>query len=214
MARIYTTQELLQILTQEREACLRGQRLKITSPATTFNPVVDPFLNVEGIQKFTAFCDFREAIHDYQRKYNVSGLIWRTCSFRGRYAESRQSQTLHYPDIDDQLIALPEDLATLALYRGSVVQFWVEVTQEMDYYLQQDKQTPHRPVSRIEIDQIAEQAEWATLHKLETLNAQELAIQLGWGNPKEALYQKNWPQSGCRFIHAVEPGDRPKSAYY
>lgn len=206
MARIYTTQELLQILTQEREACLRGQRLKITSPATTFNPVVDPFLNVEGIQKFTAFCDFREAIHDYQRQYGVSGLIWRTCTFKGR--------SLHYPEIDDHLIALPEDLATLTMYLGSIYLFWREVTQDMEYYLQRDKQTPHYPIGVEEIDPIVTRAEWASLHKLETATALELAIQLGWGNPKEALYQKNWPQSGCQFIHAVEPGHLPRSAYY
>ncbi len=205
MTQIRTTQELSQILAQEREACLRGDRLNLTT-VTYFNPVVDPFLNVEGIQKFRAFCDFREAVHQYQRDHKISGLLWRTFTVKG--------QSLDYPELDENLVALPADLLTLAAHKGRVIDFWWQVTQGMDWYLQMDKHTPHQPILAPEVQSRAERAAWASLHKLDYAQALEITLQLGWGNPKEALYQKYWPLSGCYFIHAVGSGQFPQSAYY
>jgi hypothetical protein len=206
MARLYTTPELAQILAQERDACLRGDRLNLTTPPTLFNPVVDPFVNVEGIQKFRAFCDFRDAIHAYQQEYDVSGLVWRTFSIN--------DQSIHYPEVDEHLIALPNDLEILATYKNSVFKFWQQVTDGMALYRQMGKQTPHQPTNPNDIDQRAQRSEWAYLHKLDYPGALEIAIQLGWGNPKEALYQKYLPTSGCCFIHAVSSGQIPQGAYY
>jgi hypothetical protein len=206
MARLYTTQELARILAQERAACLRGDRLNLTTTTTRINPVVDPFVNVEGIQKFRAFCDFRDEIHEYQRQYEVSGLIWRTFTAQG--------QSIHYPEVDEHLIALPQDLKLLATYKESVLTFWQQVSQEMAVYQQMGKHVPHHPVNFRQIEYQAQRSEWAYLHKLEYPGALEITVQLGWGNPKEALYQKYWPDSGCCFIHAVASGQIPQGAYY
>ncbi|HEY9824203.1 MAG TPA: hypothetical protein V6D19_02060 [Stenomitos sp.] len=205
MAQIYTTQELARILERERAACLRGDRLNLNATAG-FNPVVDPFLNVEGLQKFSAFCDFRESVHQYQRMYQVSGLLWREFCVNG--------QSILYPEIDEHLIAIPEDLEILALYKDKVLQFWQQTTQGMALYQQVAK---HFPPSSVDLSQVEYQSlrsEWAYLHKLEYPGALEVAIQLGWGSPKEALYQKYWPGSGCCFIHAVTPGQIPQGVYY
>jgi hypothetical protein len=206
MTRLYTTQELAQILAQEREACLRGDRLNLTTPTPRVNPVVDTFVNVEGVQKFKAFCDFREAVHAYQRSHDVSGLLWRTFEVK--------SQSICFPEVDEHLIALPQDLEILATYKTAIFIYWQQAAQGMDLYRQQLKPIPAEPTTSIQAELDACQAQWAYLHKLEYAEALEITVQLGWGNPKEALYQKNWPESGCCFIHAVEPGQRLRSAYY
>jgi hypothetical protein len=205
MAQSYTTQDLAQILAREREACLRGDRLSLTASTTRFNPVVEPFVNVEGVQKFTAYCDFRDAVHDYQRTHQVSGLLWRKFTVKGL--------SLEYPEVDDHLIALPEDLEILAAHKPLVLKFWQQLATGMETYCHQAKHIPHHPVSLPQSEIQSQRSEWAYLHKLE-YPALEITLQLGWGCPKEALYQKYWPLSGCCFIHAVEPGRVPQSTYY
>jgi len=31
----------------------------------------------------------------------------------------------------------------------------------------------------------------------------EIVLQLGWGQPAEAAYKREWPASGSEYIHAV-----------
>jgi hypothetical protein len=206
MTHLYTSQELSQILAQEQHACLRGERLNLTPATTRINPVVDPFLNLEGLQKFRAFCDFRDAVHDYQRQHQVSGLVWRTFTV--------QDQSICYPEIDDHLIALEQDLAVLSAHKPLIVKFWQQTTQNLQPYQQMGKHQPHQLITAQQIDYLAQRSEWAYLHKLDYPGALEITLQLGWGSPKDALYQKYWPHSGCYFIHAVASGQVPQSAYY
>ncbi|MBD0387941.1 MAG: hypothetical protein ICV54_15870, partial [Nostoc sp. C3-bin3] len=70
MSKVYTTQELIQILAAERQACLKGKRLKLEIPVSG-NPVIDQFLITDGLQHFTAYQDFKTAIHEYQRENQV-----------------------------------------------------------------------------------------------------------------------------------------------
>jgi hypothetical protein len=84
----------------------------------------------------------------------------------------------------------------------------------MKQYQQMGKHIPHSPVSLQQIEFQSQRSEWAYLHKLEYPGALEITLQLGWGSPKEALYQKYWPLSGCCFIHAVASDQLPRSAYY
>lgn len=112
MTKVYTTEELIQILADERHACLQGQRLKLVATASG-NPVIDKFIKTDGVQKFTAYQDFKAAVHHYQREHGVSGIVWRQLMVKGK--------TLCYPEIDAQLIALPRDLETLKAVKASVV---------------------------------------------------------------------------------------------
>lgn len=43
MSKIYSTEELIQILNQERQACLKGERLNLRATPAVGNPVVDCF---------------------------------------------------------------------------------------------------------------------------------------------------------------------------
>lgn len=200
MSKVYTTQELIQILADERRACLFGQRLSLTAKASS-NPLIDKYIRSDGIQKFTAYQDFKAAVHRYQREHNVSGIVWRQLTLK--------SKTLRYPEVDAQLIALLSDLKTLKAFKASTLAFWYEITVEMDLYLSINNGKDHRLTTPADVDKIVQRTEWTSICKWENSNFLEIILQLGWGQPAEAAYKREWSVSGSEYIHAVNPGNHP-----
>lgn len=200
MSKLYSTEELIKILAQERQACLTGKRLNLTAKVSG-NPVIDVFLKTEGVQKFTAYQDFKASVHRYQREHLVSGIVWRQLTVKGK--------TLPYPVIDGELIALPSDIETLKAAKASILAFWQDVTVGMDLYLSVNNGKDYRQISSADVGRIAYRTEWVNLSKWEKANFWEMVLQLGWGKPEEAAYKRGWPTSGSEYIHAVNPGNRP-----
>lgn len=200
MTNIYNTQELIQILATERQACLKGERLKLDI-TVAINPVIDPFVRTDGFQRFTAYQDFKASIHEYQRENQVSGIIWKDMTIKGK--------NLHYPEIDAELIALESDLKILKSTKDTILEFWYLVTAEMDLYLSFSNGKQHQKVIKIDVERITQRTEWATLLKWENPNFLEIILQLGWGQPQEAAYKRGRPLAGSEFIHAVKPGCHP-----
>ena len=201
MSKIYSTEELVKILTDERRACMNGQRLNLAATPSGINPLIDRFVKPDGIQKFTAYSDFRSTIHCYQREHQVSGIVWQPITIKNK--------PFRYPKIDDQLISLDSDRTTLRAAKAAIVAFWQEVTEEMDFYLSVSCGKFYQPMSSRDLDRILHRTEWATLTcqgKNETL---EILLQLGWGKPEEALYHRGFPESGSEYIHAVQRGRVP-----
>lgn len=201
MAKIYTTQELIEILADERRACLNGQRLNLAVKASGVNPLIDKFLKPDGIQKFMAYQDFKAAVHRYQREHQVSGIIWRQLTVKGK--------TLSYPEVDAQLIALLSDIETLKAHKAPILAFWEEVSVGMDLYQSFKNGQEYELVSSADVDRIASRTEWVNLCKWENSNFLEIVLQLGWGKPEEASYKRGSLNSGSEYIHAVNPGNRP-----
>lgn len=199
MTEVYSTQDLIAILTAERQACMQGQRLNLTVQVSG-NPVIDRFLRSEGLQKFKAYQDFKATIHRYQQEHQVSGLVWRQVMVKGK--------TLRFPVVDENLIALPSDVDLLKAYQEDVLGFWYRVTTEMDLYLKATR-LGYLRVSQAEVEAIAARTEWATIWTCENSTFLEVALQLAWGKPEEASYQWGLPASGSESIHAVNPGSRP-----
>ncbi len=200
MSQVYTTQELIQILADERRACLRGQRLKL-EVTVSGNPVIDQFIKTDGLQKFTAYQDFKAAIHKYQREYKVSGIVWKTINVKGK--------TLDYPAVDSQLITLPSDLETLKNAKQSILNFWYDVTTDMDLYLSINNSKQYQSIQLIEVERIAQRTEWSSLWKWENSQFLEIILQLGWGKAESAAYKRDFPTSGSEYVHAVNPGNTP-----
>ncbi|BAT52938.1 hypothetical protein NOS3756_18800 [Nostoc sp. NIES-3756] len=200
MSKVYTTEELIQILADERQACLKGERLKL-EVTVSGNPVIDQFIRTDGLQKFTAYQDFKNAIHDYQREHQVSGIVWKEVSVKGKI--------LRYPEVDTQLTALSSDLEILQAAKNSILEFWYEVSAGMDLYLSFNNNKQHQLIFLSDVERIVQRTEWATLLKWENPNFLEIVLQLGWGNPEEASYKRGRPKSGSEFIHAVNPGNLP-----
>ncbi|BAZ65523.1 MAG: hypothetical protein KME28_13275 [Pelatocladus maniniholoensis HA4357-MV3] len=199
-SKVYTTEDLIKILAAERQACLKGDRLKLEVDVSG-NPVIDQFIRTDGLQMFTAYQDFKAAIHEYQKEYLVSGIIWREVSVKGK--------TLRYPEIDSQLIALSGDLNILKVAKNSILEFWNQVTIEMDLYLSIKNGKQYQQIIKADVDRIAHRTEWASICCFEKSNFLEIILQLGWGQPQEACYKRGFPTSGSEFIHAVNPGNHP-----
>lgn len=197
---VYTTQELIQILASERQACLEGQRLNLAVKVSG-NFLIDKYLRPDGLQKFTAYQDFKAAIHRYQRENGVSGIVRRQLTVKGK--------TLCYPEVDAQLIALPSDIEILKDFKACIIAFWNEVTVGMDIYLSFNHGKNYRQIIPIDVDRIIQRTQWANLWKSENSNFLEIVLQLGWGEPQEAAYRRGWPDSGSEYIHAVNPGNLP-----
>ncbi|MFM5891198.1 MAG: hypothetical protein ACKPFD_06465 [Dolichospermum sp.] len=200
MSNIYNTQELIEILASERQACLKGERLKLEITVAS-NPVIDPFIRTDGVQRFTAYQDFKASIHEYQRENQVSGIIWKDITIKNK--------NLHYPEIDPELIALEGDLQILKLAKNSILEFWYITTAEMDLYLSFSNGKQHQKITKVDVERITQRTEWATLVKWENPNFLEIILQLGWGQPQEAAYKRGRPLAGSEFIHAVNPGCYP-----
>ena len=201
MSKVYSTAELIKILEAERQACLHGQRLKLAAVPSTGNPVIDRFLKSDGVQKFTAYQDFKAAVHRYQEEHQVSGIVWRQITLKGH--------SLCYPAVDDQLIALSSDLKVLKQAKASILEFWQLVIVEMDLYLSINSGKDYRQIGPEDVVAIVQRTEWAAIWKWEKLDFLEMLLQLGWGKPEEAYYKRGWPLSGSEYIHAVKPGQRP-----
>ncbi|MUH01607.1 hypothetical protein F7734_58870 [Scytonema sp. UIC 10036] len=200
MSKVYTTEELIQILRSERQACLEGKRLKLAATVSG-NPLIDQFIKTDGLQKFTAYQDFKAAIHEYQREHQVSGIVWREITIR--------EKTLRYPEVDAQLIALPKDLEILKAAKNSVLEFWRNVSLGLDLYLSINNNKEYRQITISDVDRMTQRTEWASLWKWENSNFLEIILQLGWGKPEEASYKRGFPASGSEYVHAVNPGNLP-----
>lgn len=201
MSRVYNTEELIQILADERQACISGQRLCLTVSPTGINPILDKFIQTDGLQKFTAYSNFRSAVHQYQRDHQVSGIVWQTLAIKG--------QSLRYPRVDDQLIAINDDLLVLQAAKEPILGFWRTVTTGMDLYLSMNGGKAHEPMTLADVDRMIQRSEWASLCHQGKGRFLEIILQLGWGKPEESVYRRGFPESGSEYIHAVNPGSRP-----
>ncbi|MEG3436173.1 hypothetical protein V0288_03495 [Pannus brasiliensis CCIBt3594] len=190
----YSTQQLIEILDREMHATWKGERVLLSSADRVGNPVLAKAIDLEKAGKVFAYRDFRRQIHEYQREYGVSGIIWRVCTFGER--------SIRYPEIHNQLVAIEGDKETLVNAKASVLEFWWEATRGMNFWLSIDSR---RRISPDSLEEFIEGAEWAELDVART----ELYLGLCWGNPLEHQYQWAKPNSGChRIIAAV---DEPSS---
>ena len=201
----YTTQELITILDCELKANWKGKRVVLSSADRINDPVVTKLLDMNRVSKVFAYQDFRDRVHQYQREYGVSGIIWRRCSF--------DRHTVCYPEIYNQLIPLEEDKAILVEAKQSVIDFWLEVTPEMKFWLANvpgklkakkkqkplnSDRTPHQEIDPEYVAKLIRQAQWAEVDATRT----EVYLGLCWGDPSEYRYQWAKPKSGCDRIIA------------
>lgn len=215
----YSTQELIAILDRELKANWKGKRVVLSSADRINDPVVTKLLDMNQVSKVFAYQDFRNQIHQYQKQYRVSGVIWRSCTF--------EEQTVCYPEIHNQLIPLEEDKTNLIQAKQSVIDFWLKVTSKMQFWLantpgnnarlsnlsvqknevnrevprtQNNQKNPHLQITKEYVIKLIRQAEWAEVDATRT----EVYLGLCWGDPLEYRYQWAKPKSGCDRIIASQ----------
>ena len=202
----YSTQELIAILDRELKANWKGKRILLSSADRINDPVVTKLLNMNQMSKVFAYQDFRNQVHQYQKRHQVSGIIWRHCIF--------EEQEVHYPEIHNQLIPLQEDKMVLIKAKESVINFWSKATVQMQFWLanvpgktrvkkpqnsvSKTGLTPHQKITQEYVSKLIRQAEWAEIDATRT----EVYLGLCWGDPLEYRYQWAKPKSGCDRIIA------------
>lgn len=190
----YTTEDLINILDGELRANWYGERVLMSPEKRLKDPVLAMALGQGQISKVYAYREFRDQIHRYQLDYNISGLVWRECTFQGK--------TLRFRELHNQLIAIPQDKEYLIGAKSQILQFWQEATEGMQFWLARNHP---EALTRQQVETLADEAEWI---EIETTR-HELYLGLCWGNPSECRYQWAYPESGCdRIVASV---DEPRS---
>ena len=183
----YTTEELIHFLELELRATWGGKRLIFNAEEKLDNPVLAKAVDLDKMSRVFVFRDFRQQIHEYQKKHQVSGVVGRSVTF--------QDKSLTFPEVYNQLIAIDGDKEILMRAKDKVLNFWHEVTVGMQYYLASDRNTP---IKAEVFKQLCEEAQWAELD----VGKEEVYLGLCWGNPKEYIYQWAKPESGFHRIIA------------
>lgn len=227
----YTTQQLIEILDRELKANWKGERIVLSSAERINDPVVAKLFNLDRLSKVFAYQDFRSQIHQYQKEHQVSGIIWRNCTFKNK--------TVCYPEIHNQLIPLDKDKEILIQAKESVIAFWQEATLSMNFWLanapgsdrnlgladsfpetQEYKETesilkeervsisptsPNRttPHQKINREYVNKLIRQAEWAEIDAALS-EIYLGLCWGDPLEYRYQWAKPKSGCDRIIAAD----------
>lgn len=201
MVHAYKTIELLEILKVEQQACMRGERLSLTTASSGASPFIDQFLESSGLQRFSAYDNFRRTIHHYQQTHQISGIVWESITIRGR--------SIRFPMIHDQLSSLPSDLVILSNMKSPLVVFWQHAVLGMELYLALQGGKTFQRASLEDVAHIYHRTQWAKLYQQGKGETLEIILELGWGKPEEACYRRGFPSSGSEQIHAVFPGHQP-----
>ncbi|MGF1537307.1 MAG: hypothetical protein ACFB4J_12615 [Elainellaceae cyanobacterium] len=181
----YTTEQLIRILDDELRAAWKGDRLLLSSSRLS-DPVMEKALGTEKLSKVYAYRDFRSQIHQYQIEHGVSGLVQRSCRFNG--------QVIHFPEIHNQLVAIPRDKDDLIASKAKILAFWRANADQMPLW----QLGPTRPISVSQANQHIQAAEWVEIEAGRT----ELYLGLCWGDPNECHYGWAYPQSRCEQVIA------------
>lgn len=184
----YTTDELITFLELELRATWGGMRLIFNAEEKLDNPAVAKAIDMKKTSRVFVFRDFRQQIHEYQQKHQVSGIVWRNIIFKDKY--------FRFPEIYNQLIPVEGDKEILIQAKSSVIDFWLDVTQDMKFYLSNDNNSL---VNKESLQQLYKEGEWAELDA----GKEEIYLGLCWGNPQEYIYQWAKPESGCHRIIAT-----------
>lgn len=191
----YSTNELIQILDRELKENWKGKRVVLSSAKRINDPVVAKALNMDKVNKVFAYRDFRSQIHQYQQNHQVSGIIWRKCTFAG--------ETITYPEIHSQLVPIEGDKTILVGARQEILDFWYRVTHNLKFWLVNgnlgNNQNHHQLITSEYLQKLIQQTEWVEIDAART----EVYLGLCWGIPQDHQYQWAKPKSGCDRIIAT-----------
>ncbi len=196
-----TTSELLEILQVEQKACMRGDRLSLSPASCGVGPFIDKFIESNGLQGFSAYKNFRQTIHEYQKANNISGIVWETVTLWGR--------SMRYPTIHEQLASLDSDLILLSQMKSPITVFWQQAVSGLDLFLGLQGSKVFERATLDDVARIYYRSQWVKLYHQSQDETLEIILELGWGKPEESFNHQGFPASGSDRIHAVLQGKHP-----
>ena len=191
----YSTQQLIQILERELQANWKGERILLSLKERMDDPILALVMDAKKMSKIFAYPEFRRQIHQYQKDCQVSGIVWRTSTFKGK--------SILTPELHNQLIPIPGDKEILIAAKESTLTFWREVTENLNFWLSDrfscDPDDRLQKIDRQLCEKLAANAEWTEIDA--AIDA--LYLGLCWGNPQEYQYRWAAPESGYYRIIAA-----------
>ena len=189
----YTTEQLIEFLDQEHKACNSGQRVfplpdDAEEKAIEFAGVMGAFLGAKGLTQIGAYHDYRDQIHGYQQKHQVSGVYVRT-------EIMPDGSVFKFPEQHDQLVLVDGDMDILRSAKDRVLQAFFEQIQKGFYYLSHTIYSREGGEWAMEttldfIRHFAGNMEWAAISSsdLTSFFGIGLSLQVGYGEPAKAGY--------------------------
>ncbi len=185
----YTTKQLVHFLEQELRATWQGKRISLTAEEKIDNPVIAKAIDVEKVGRVFSYRDFRSQIHQYQLEHQVSGIVWREVKFKDK--------SFLFPELYNQLVEVEGDKQYLLNAKESVLDFWREITEDMKFYLTEDRVNP---ITNEHLESLYREAQWAEID----IGIDEIYLGLCWGNPKDYIHKWAKPDSGYYRIIATK----------
>lgn len=179
---VYSTAQLIEIVEQELRAAWRGDRQLLAPEKRLDLPMVASALDLGQVSRVYAVQDFKAQIHQYQEIHGISGIIWRSLTYRGK--------TIELPEIHPHLTAIATDMVQLAQATDGIVEFWWEQTQGDRYW---QGGYPPQPLTKAAVEAKLSQGQWLELDGGLT----ELYLGICWGQWPEYRYRWAHPHSGC-----------------
>jgi len=176
--RLYTTEELVQILKDEQMACIKGERTFPMPKNAEEIASQTPLGSILGAQRlFEVGCyhEFRDQVQKYQLKNNISGLEVKVCIIGGRlYRLPRPVHQLELTKDDYQVLKLAKDAVVDAFLSGVDEFTYLSFSHEDKSHAQFDIETTIKYVRHF-----AGFCDWAEIIKADEL---EITINLGYGD--------------------------------
>lgn len=205
---IYTTEQLIEFLKTEFMAHAKGER-EFVLPDGAEQKIVasgDPMAAILGARNMASvdsYHSYRDQVHAYQRKHQVSGLAVET-------RVMPDGAMVRYPTQHNQLILVDGDMDVLRGAKERVVNEFIKHVEAGHYYLMHRIEARNGAEWHMEttldfIASFARDMDWATLANYD--DPGELSLHLGYGSPIDGDYvysrdAENWAFYAQTFCKA------------
>ena len=183
-SKIYTTEDLTQILETERLACVNGERtfpMPSNADEIAKQTPLGGFLGAQKMFEIGCYHEFRDQVQGYQLKNNISGLEVKVSVIGNKL--------YRFPVPICQLELTKDDYQVLKLAKDAVVDAFLSCVDEFTYlsFSHEDKASVQFDIeTTIEyVRHFADFCDWAEIVKADEL---ETTINLGYGDYHASVF--------------------------
>jgi hypothetical protein len=184
MNKIYTTDQLSEILKAELMACVKGQRtfpMPDNAEEIAAQYPLGVFIGAQRMFEIGCYHEFRDQVQKYQLENNVSGLVIRKCTIG--------DHEYRFPEPEDQLNLTKDDYEVLKLAKDSIVDAFLSFADDSTYlsFGHEDKAGCDFQIETTAnyVRHYAQCSEWA---EITSCSEYEVTLRLGYGDYHESAF--------------------------
>jgi len=193
---IYTTEELIEILKKEQEACIKGQRtfpMPDNAEEIAKEYAIGKIVGAQGLFEIAVYHEFREQVQKYQIENGISGLETNSYLIGDK--------TYRFPIPVDQLELTSDDYHVLRLAKESIVEAFLEWCDDSTYLsvsVELKDWDCHVETTKEYIMYFSSCCDWAEICGKDDI---ELSLMIGYGDYHKAPYLHD-KHSDCCYFYA------------